>query len=427
MEKYEMDENKRLAIALGAPTVLLLGGLLGGGVSGGGSPPASVALSEATESFSTQLTADQAAESSEGEMDPEVEKILYPYRKTKETETPASAPTPTSEAATTEVISSPDSTEVAETTTLKPIVEEPTGLGKVDPEPANPPMETASIEPEPEPASESASFENVAVQDPVAEVAEAPTEVPTDPEPASAPAASDLVADEPEASDLDESIETVEETAELSLAESVADPVPPAPTPETAPTTAPETPDATEELLTEDIEPAMASPPPAAAESEATTEIAATEPVESEPASTPEPVASVPVTSDPVTSEPADALTKVPSVPDSTTIATPVSYKPESAKEETGSVAKSEKKPFLGVGFRDPSKSIVTTLYGGSAAQQMGIMLGDEIVSANGTKISDMASLRDLLKSLSAGDKVSIQIERGKETFDLRPHPLGSK
>ena len=98
MEEQQMDENKRLAIALGAPTLLLLGGLLGGGVSGAGSPPASVALTEANESFSSQLS-DTAAESPEEKMDPEVEKILYPYRKTKEDASPTSEATVASEPA----------------------------------------------------------------------------------------------------------------------------------------------------------------------------------------------------------------------------------------------------------------------------------------------------------------------------------------
>ncbi|MEM7317373.1 MAG: PDZ domain-containing protein [Planctomycetota bacterium] len=84
-------------------------------------------------------------------------------------------------------------------------------------------------------------------------------------------------------------------------------------------------------------------------------------------------------------------------------------------------------KPFLGVGIRDPTNSIVTTLYGDSTAAQLGIVLGDAIVSVNGTPITDIDSLRSIVGATSIGSDVTIVILRDGNEFTIGPLPLGER
>ena len=142
----------------------------------------------------------------------------------------------------------------------------------VDPEPASPPSELASINVDSVP--DPPTTETVAFEDSVDDVA---VEVPTDPEPASPPI-SEVSAVDPDASSAllsDEFVDAAEETTELALTSPAADPVPPAPI---------SVPEATEDLIVATVDPEMASPPvsaetvePVAIEASATETIVATE------------------------------------------------------------------------------------------------------------------------------------------------------
>ena len=84
-------------------------------------------------------------------------------------------------------------------------------------------------------------------------------------------------------------------------------------------------------------------------------------------------------------------------------------------------------KAFLGVGFRDPDKARVTTLYGSSTATQLGILLGDEILSLNGTPVSDIESLRAVIASMSVGEGATVVILRDGNEYTLGPLPIGKR
>lgn len=84
-------------------------------------------------------------------------------------------------------------------------------------------------------------------------------------------------------------------------------------------------------------------------------------------------------------------------------------------------------KAFLGVGFRDPSNTIVTTLWSNSTAAKLGIQLGDRIVSINGFPVGNLQQIRDVLGSMSAGDDATVTISRGKGApVSVGPMPLGA-
>ena len=101
---------------------------------------------------------------------------------------------------------------------------------------------------------------------------------------------------------------------------------------------------------------------------------------------------------------------------------------PAFAPGETSEVvAAGSARPFLGVGFRDPSKPIVTTLYQGSTAFTLGINLGDEIISVNGQSVSSIESLRSILSTLAVGDATEVVIKRDGEELQLGPGPIGGR
>ncbi len=84
-------------------------------------------------------------------------------------------------------------------------------------------------------------------------------------------------------------------------------------------------------------------------------------------------------------------------------------------------------KPFLGVGIRDPSNSVVTTLYRDSTAAKLGITLGDAIVSVNGTAVEEIESLRSIIATMSIGSDVTVVIRRDGNEYSVGPLPLGGR
>lgn len=91
------------------------------------------------------------------------------------------------------------------------------------------------------------------------------------------------------------------------------------------------------------------------------------------------------------------------------------------------STADASGKPFLGVGFRDPSNTKVTTLWSNSTALKLGIQLGDNIVSINASPVGNLAQIRDVLSEMSVGDEVSVTIIRGDSSpVSVGPMPLGA-
>lgn len=84
-------------------------------------------------------------------------------------------------------------------------------------------------------------------------------------------------------------------------------------------------------------------------------------------------------------------------------------------------------KPFLGVGFRNPNRPVVTTLYGSSTATKLGIVLGDEIVSLNGIAVTGIESLRAVLAAMPIGTDVSVVVRRGGTEYSLGPIPVAGR
>lgn len=84
-------------------------------------------------------------------------------------------------------------------------------------------------------------------------------------------------------------------------------------------------------------------------------------------------------------------------------------------------------KPFLGVGFRDPSKTVVTTLWSDSTATKLGIRLGDKIMSINSIPVENLNQIRDVLQAMKVGDKVAVVVVREKDSSPVQigPLPLG--
>ena len=100
---------------------------------------------------------------------------------------------------------------------------------------------------------------------------------------------------------------------------------------------------------------------------------------------------------------------------------------PAPAQPPATTVSTTTGKPFLGVGIRNPSTSLVTTIHEGTTAQKLGIRLGDTILSVNGEKLSNLAELRVVLKALAIGDATQVTVVRGDRLVKLGPLPLGTR
>lgn len=84
-------------------------------------------------------------------------------------------------------------------------------------------------------------------------------------------------------------------------------------------------------------------------------------------------------------------------------------------------------RPFLGVGIRQPSSSIVTTLYPDSTAAKLGVMLGDELRTINGAPVVDIDAVRSAVASIAVGKEVLLDVKRDGKRVKLGPVSMGSK
>ena len=77
--------------------------------------------------------------------------------------------------------------------------------------------------------------------------------------------------------------------------------------------------------------------------------------------------------------------------------------------------------PRLGIGTTSSGGNlIVTTVYAGSAAEQYGISVNDEIVSVNGYRVNEN-SFNEMLSTFDVGDKFTVQLSRDNimKTYDI--------
>lgn len=425
----EMDDNKRLGIAIGAPVVLFVGGLLGTLSGAGSSAPEAVAVSAANEAFDAKVNA-----GGDDALDPEVEKILYPYRKPKDV--PAADQLSASDAP--EVASSPEPVEVT------------------SPEPVVAP-EVASA-PEPVEAPESVgppAIVEAAAPDP------ASSPVSSDPEPAIAPESTavadvdgalqvDLAAADPVEAAPPAVLKPVE-GAELALSSAQsADPVE---------ASAPAESDLATVAFESDLagDPSPANSPEEVVSGLTTDPAPADSPVVTKPSAMDiflasgddakdlsveadvdgaDPAPAAPPAADPVAAEPPAEVAQVsdpeaasPPVPTELPVVDEVTVDPSPAAPPVSMVGSTEStvKPFLGVGIRNVGNTKVTTLYSGSAAAALGLALGDELISVNGAAVTNMETLRAALASLGVGDPITVQVMRSGGIVALGPVPLSGR
>lgn len=399
-----MSLNKQLGIACGVPVALLLGGIGVSGLPSASSTPPAKSVAAANEEFKAQVT----PVGLESETSPEAP---------AEPETGVSTGDVKSELAGLYTFGS-DAAE--ETTTLKPAIDtEATTTADVPPAitvdetPIENVLDTGdSIDP--------GILADLTSSDPVPDAPEEEKAdlVWSDPAPASPPKTQVVEADPPQeslalvdpASSSDEPAPA--EPPASTLSEVVADPEPAeAPAPEIT------------EVVTAD--PAPAEPPapevvevaadPAPAEPPVVREVAAVEAVEPVALDEVATTASVTTESDvvPEVSSPAPPSPPVVSasepVPVSTVATIPTA------------------KPFLGVGIRDASNSKITTLHKSTTAEQLGILVGDELIGVNGYPVRNIATLRAVLKDISVGDAISVSIRRNGAIYKMGPLSLGAR
>ena len=99
----------------------------------------------------------------------------------------------------------------------------------------------------------------------------------------------------------------------------------------------------------------------------------------------------------------------------------------ESAADKGDAKDNKPQKSFLGVGIRRTGTTRVTTLYGGSTAEKMGILIGDELVTVNNKKVSDVETLRKVLGTIKVGEKIVLQIRRNNEVYTVGPAAIGTR
>lgn len=347
-----MDENKQLGIAVGAPVAMLLVGAIGGAATTTGVQTASL--------DSTVI---------EEQLDPETEKILYPYRVAKREKAALEA-------------------------------------DKIL-HPYKYPREDAPAKAEPEIASAPAieSTPDTAV------IAKAdPISVPPAPKMMEEPEEKPAPVEEPEGPSALDTFLALDDDTIGGLSPSTPPEL--TPTPDEATDPAPALPPASTTAIastaTEAADPAPAEPPTTSlalnSASPEVVQVAAESPI----AASAEPEDPAPA-SPPVTSLP----TVEPTQPVPTTVAA-TSAAPTS-------------KPFLGVGIRDVSGTTVTTVYPNSTAEKLGVKLGDRVLQLNGKNVTSMDTLRSAISGISVGDETTITVERGKLAYELGPLTMGTK
>jgi S1-C subfamily serine protease len=86
---------------------------------------------------------------------------------------------------------------------------------------------------------------------------------------------------------------------------------------------------------------------------------------------------------------------------------------------------------YLGVGVQPVTVSqgrgqILLAVEDGSAAERGGLLVGDVILAANGTPLSDPDALQGLIDSLLPGGELALRIVRGGENIE-RAVTLGER
>lgn len=335
-----MDDNSRLGIALAAPVVLLAGGAMA--------------------SLQTPAAATAAVAPEEEVLDPEVEKILYPYRAAQRAKEQAEVDR-----------------------ILYPYRTQPT---KTRPKQI---VNTVASKPD-----EAATTEAVA---------KAPIE---------SIASTSFAGDTSDLEALLNSGDTAADDATTGSGVSAE------PAPATAPTTSTASSFALNAPLKSepsDPAPTLVPPPGTSPAMEAPTEVeSASAPPASSIASSIDSASEIVLTSGENTDTSlADA---------STAIATSSVEEPSEA-----SASKPATPPFLGVGIRDVNGTIVTTIYEGSTAEKLGIILGDELMTFAGIPLTDMESLRTAIKPIRAGEDIVLTIKRNGTQYELGPIAIGTR
>lgn len=100
---------------------------------------------------------------------------------------------------------------------------------------------------------------------------------------------------------------------------------------------------------------------------------------------------------------------------------------PTAAPTPTSAVATKAGKPFLGVGIKDTSGNIITTLYAKSTAAKLGVALGDQLVSVNGKSVTNLPTLRIALSGISVSNNITLEVLRDGKRLSLGPLPLGTR
>ena len=91
-------------------------------------------------------------------------------------------------------------------------------------------------------------------------------------------------------------------------------------------------------------------------------------------------------------------------------------------------------RPFMGVGFREHNNPIglrITTVTPSAPAYHAGVQVGDVLIDADGTPITDRASVRSILDIKRLGDPISLTFDRDGEawstSFALATRPAHSR
>jgi serine protease Do len=76
---------------------------------------------------------------------------------------------------------------------------------------------------------------------------------------------------------------------------------------------------------------------------------------------------------------------------------------------------------FIGVrGARNVDNALLDSVYPGSPAEQAGLKGGDVIVEFDGKPVKNFSDLADAVENTEPGDQVSLKVQRGEETVELK-------
>jgi serine protease Do len=77
--------------------------------------------------------------------------------------------------------------------------------------------------------------------------------------------------------------------------------------------------------------------------------------------------------------------------------------------------------PFIGVrGAKNVDNALLDSVYPGSPAEQAGMKGGDVIVEFDGKPVKNFADLSAAVEKTEPGDEVSVKVQRGEETVELK-------